>query len=210
MEARPLPAFNSKKRKSIHPTRQLLDLHLQTLSGGPRRAEKKRVANTPRCCAGLPAECKSEGRAEKMAAVRPCCAAGSLVAELAGERLLQSVLRGRNQAGATSCLWRARTSRRLLASPGTVRPRDQPCHNSSSPVISPRLGRALCITGGRLDCRAREWSGIACLFLAAPTSSPPARTIPGYRTGISRGQRSHITVSAGQGSQIGARVDGVS
>ena len=207
MEARPLPAFNSKKRKSIHPTRQLLDLHLQTRSGGPRRAEKKEL-QTRR--AGLPAECKSEGRAEKMAAVRPCCAAGSLVANLAGERLLQSVLRGRNQAGATSCLWRARTSRRLLASPGTVRPRDQPCHNSSSPVISPRLGRALCITGGRLDCRAREWSGIACLFLAAPTSSPPARTIPGYRTGISRGQRSHITVSAGQGSQIGARVDGVS
>ena len=153
MEARPLPAFNSKKRKSIHPTRQLLDLHLQTRSGGPRRAEKKEL-QTRR--AGLPAECKSEGRSEKMAAVRPCCAAGSLVAELAGERLLQSVLGGRNQAGATSCLWRARTSRRLLASPGTVRPRDQPCHNSSSPVISPRLGRALCITGGRLDCRARE------------------------------------------------------
>ena len=117
---------------------------------------RKRVANTPRWCFGLPAECKSEGRSEKMAAVRPCCAAGSLVAELPGERLLQSVLGGRNQAGATSCLWRARTSRRLLASPGTVRPRDQPCHNSSSPVISPRLGRALCITGGRLDCRARE------------------------------------------------------
>ena len=43
MEARPLPAFNSKKRKSIHPTRQLLDLHLQTRSGGPRRAEKKEL-----------------------------------------------------------------------------------------------------------------------------------------------------------------------
>ena len=76
MEARPLPAFISKKPKSIHPpTRQPLDLHSQTHSGGPRldevRVAEKRGCKHAAVLLWSASQVQIRERAEKMAP-RPC------------------------------------------------------------------------------------------------------------------------------------------
>ena len=142
MEAQPLPAFISKKPKSIHPlTRQPLDLHSQRLSGGRMScvlvAEKGALHTYTVVPLWTASQVQIRERAEKMAP-RPCYG-GFFVALVCGRSVLpppclQSVFPGRNQAGATSCLCRARTFAAAAPRfpPGTVSSTNSPllhCHN---------------------------------------------------------------------------------
>ena len=125
MEAQPLPAFISKKPKSIHPlTRQPLDLHSPRLSGGRMScvlvAEKGALHTLIlQCRLGRPAKCKSERGQRKwhpdlvmVAFWLPCLVAGAppLACNLCSQA-------GTRQEQRPACAGQGPLLRRLLASP---------------------------------------------------------------------------------------------
>ena len=185
MEARPLPAFISKKLKdpSIHrrDSRSIYILRRTAVVPGldEVRVAEKRVANTPRCRFGRPAKCKSQRRKWHPDLVM----VGFWLPGWLEERPpLQSVFPGRNQAGATSCLCRARTSAALplLASPGTVS-----CSTNSPTALAlllhvirlPVGTRVLCITEAeRTDGWFVAENGMGdCLFVPGHAIPPLLR-----------------------------------
>ena len=221
MEAPPLPAFISKKPKSIHPR-----IHPSTDETVARFtfSDAQRWSRLGRGACGRKKGCKH--------AAVPLCSAGQVqIPEkrewhpdlvmvgfwLPGRRCnlcSQAGTRQEQRPGFAGQGPRRRLPL-LLASPGTVSCENQLTHSSSSTPPArhkPLPVGVLCITEDGRTVGLWQRMGWDCLFVPG---HPIPRLLrqgqyPVIALPISRGQRSHITVSAGQDGQIGARGDGVS
>ena len=193
MEARPLPAFISKKPKSIHPpTRQPLDLHSQTHSGGPRldevRVAEKRGCKHAAVLLWSASQVQIRERAEKTQTLLPSafgclggwsCAPRCNLCSQAGTR--------QQQEQRPACAGQGPRLRRLLPSPpGTV--------SSTNPQLSCIVIRlpagigVLCITeAGRTVGLLSQRMGWDCLFV------PGHASLLSYNKDNTRLSRAHLS-----------------